>query len=304
MIFNEIYGCYYNAVAKMISLAVEGELNEKKMYEIVAGDAFGESMFTIIPALKNQKWQLIDGNYKTPVVNKPTMPMTALERRWLKTILLDPRVALFQADVKGMDDVEPLFMPEDLIYFDRYSDGDPYDQTSYVENFHVIVQAIREHKKAEIKYQNRKEQERIQVLNPVKIEYSDKDDKFRVLCAGRKDITTINMGRIIRVKKLEESFSTTISLSFGKKETLIFKLTDERKTLERVLMKFAHYKKEVERLGENTYQVKMEYDMDEETDVLIQIMSFGSFVKMIAPAELKEKLRDRIKKQIDLFNFV
>lgn len=71
MIFNEIYGCYYNAVAKMISLAVDGRLNEKKMSEIASEYAFEESMLTIIPAIKNQEWQLIDRSFETPIMNKP-----------------------------------------------------------------------------------------------------------------------------------------------------------------------------------------------------------------------------------------
>ena len=54
MIFNEIYGCYYNAVAKMISLAVDGRLTESKMNEIASEYAFEESLLTIIPAIKKQ----------------------------------------------------------------------------------------------------------------------------------------------------------------------------------------------------------------------------------------------------------
>ena len=132
MIFNEIYGCYYNAVAKMISLAVDGRLTESKMNDIASEYAFEESLLTIIPALKNQDWQLIDHELETPIVNKPTMPMTTLEKRWLKTILLDPRIALFQIPMGELKDVEPLFEPGDIVYFDRYLDGDRYDDPSYI----------------------------------------------------------------------------------------------------------------------------------------------------------------------------
>ncbi len=50
MLFHEIYGCYYRAVAKMLNLAIEGGLTEKKMYEIVAETAFEESSLIMIPA--------------------------------------------------------------------------------------------------------------------------------------------------------------------------------------------------------------------------------------------------------------
>ena len=88
MIFNEIYGCYYNAVAKMIALAVEGKLTEKEMHRIVAKEAYDESVLSIIPAIRQQEWQLINENMETPILYPPTMPLTELEKRWLATILL------------------------------------------------------------------------------------------------------------------------------------------------------------------------------------------------------------------------
>ena len=231
MIFNEIYGCYYNAVAKMISLAVDGRLTESKMNEIASEYAFEESLLTIIPAIKKQEWQVIDHELETPIVNKPSMPMTTLEKRWLKTILLDPRIALFQIPMGELKDVEPLFEPGDIVYFDRYLDGDRYDQPSYIANFFIIQQAIKEHKKVRIKFWNNRNQERTHLLEPIKIEYSDKEDKFRVLCAGRWDIRTINMGRIIQCTRLEETFPEELCLQTRKRDTLIFELTDERRTL-------------------------------------------------------------------------
>ena len=35
MLFHEIYGCYYNAVAEILRQAVDGELTEKSMQEII-----------------------------------------------------------------------------------------------------------------------------------------------------------------------------------------------------------------------------------------------------------------------------
>lgn len=303
MIFNEIYGCYYNAVAKMISLAVDGMLTESKMNEIASEYAFEESLLTIVPALKNQDWQLVDHELETPIINKPTMPMTILEKRWLKTILLDPRIALFQIPTGELDGVEPLFEPGDIVYFDRYLDGDRYDHPSYIANFYIIQQAIKEHKKVRIKFWNNKNQERTHILKPIKIEYSDKEDKFRVLCAGRWDTRTINMGRVIQCTRLEETFPEELCLQTRKRDTLVFELTDERNALERVMMKFAHLKKEVERLDDNLYRVHMEYDIDDETDILIQMMSFGSYVKIISPEKVKEELCKRIEKQLGMLDW-
>lgn len=303
MIFNEIYGCYYNAVAKMLSLAVDGRLDEKKMNRIASEYAFEESLLTIVPALKNQDWQLIDQDYETPILHKPTMPMTSLEKRWLRTILQDPRIALFQIPMGELEEVEPLFAPEDVVYFDRYLDGDPYDQPQYVEIFTTLRQAIQEHRKVRIRFLSGKNKERCYVLDPIKLEYSDKEDKFRVLCAGHRDTHTINLGRIQQCTMLEKNFPAEEQLQPRKRETLLFELTDERNALERVMMQFAHHKKEVERVEGNLYRVELEYDVDDETDVVIQMMSFGSLVQIISPDYMKEELRNRITKQLAMLEW-
>lgn len=343
MLFHEIYGCYYRAVAKMLNLAIEGGLTEKKMYEIVAETAFEESSLIMIPALKKQEWQLLDENLHTPLKHTPDMPLTILEKRWLKTILLDKRVKLFftpvsenkeqtatargnaeQAATAGgnieqavfgsttadfapacpqeLADVEPLFLPEDIVYFDRYADGDDYDDPVYINHFHRIRRAISERRKLKVTFQNSKGRKRCEVLEPVKLEYSDKEDKFRVLCAVRKGIKTVNIGRILQCEILADTFPEDVSLKEREKKVLKFTLTDERNALERAMMKFSHYKKEVERQDKETYLVTLEYDVDDETDVLIQILSFGSYIEVTAPTEVRKELKKRMDRQLALIN--
>ncbi len=329
MLFHEIYGCYYRAVAKMLNLAAVGGLTEKKMYEIVTETAFEESSLIMIPALKKQEWQLLDENLHTPLKHTPDMPLTILEKRWMKTILQDKRVKLFLEPVLGnteqsasavanaeqavlagtnadfatacsrkLADVEPLFLPEDIVYFDRYADGDNYDDPAYIANFHLIRQAIAERRKLKVSFRNGREQKRCEILEPVQLEYSDKEDKFRVLCADRQSIKTVNLGRIVQCELLEDTFPENVRLKEREKKVLKFTLTDERNALERAMMKFSHYKKEVERRDAGNYLVTLEYDVDDEADVLIQILSFGSYIEVTAPDKMREELRKRMERQM------
>lgn len=303
MLFHEIYGCYYRTVAKMLNLAAVGGLTEKKMFEIVAETAFEESSLIMIPALKKQEWQLLDENLHTPLKHTPDMPLTILEKRWLKTILLDKRVKLFLEPVlenTELADVEPLFLPEDIVYFDRYADGDDYDDPAYIANFRLIRQAIAERRKLKVTFLNSREQKRCEILEPVQLEYSDKEDKFRVLCADRQSIKTVNLGRIVQCELLEDTFPENVRLKERKKKVLKFTLTDERNALERAMMKFSHYKKEVERRDAGNYLVTLQYDVDDETDVLIQILSFGSYIEVTAPDRMREELRKRMERQMAL----
>lgn len=303
MLFHEIYGCYYRAVAQMLNLAIEGGLTEKKMYEIVAETAFEESSLIMIPALKKKEWQLLDENLHTPLKHTPDMPLTILEKRWLKTILLDKRVKLFLEPVPEnteLADTDPLFFPEDIVYFDRYVDGDDYDDPAYIANFRLIRQAIAERRKLKVTFRNGREQKRCEILEPVQLEYSDKEDKFRVLCADRQSIKTVNLGRIVQCELLKDTFPENVRLKEREKKVLKFILTDERNALERAMMKFSHYKKEVERRDAENYLVTLEYDVDDETDVLIQILSFGSYIEVTAPDRMREELRKRMERQMAL----
>ena len=113
MLFHEIYGSYYNAVAKILDLAVKEDLTEQKMKEICDKKAFTESFLEILPALKEEKWKLLTKDLKTPLKNSPTIPLTELQLRWLKSISLDKRIQLFNVNIDFLKDVEPLFYPDD-----------------------------------------------------------------------------------------------------------------------------------------------------------------------------------------------
>ena len=86
MIFNELYSAYYNTVAKIISAVLKGESTQSKLQKIVAQNAFGESMLTILPNLKSEKWQLVRDDFSTPIKHTPTMPLTLVQKQWLKAV--------------------------------------------------------------------------------------------------------------------------------------------------------------------------------------------------------------------------
>ena len=95
MIFSELYSAYYRTVSEILRAIIEGEHSEKDLQKIVSDHAFGESVLAILPALKSEKWQLMRPDMTTPLAHKPTLPLTTLQKRWLKAISLDPRVRLF-----------------------------------------------------------------------------------------------------------------------------------------------------------------------------------------------------------------
>ena len=76
-----------------------------------------------------------------------------------------------------------------------------------------------------------------------------------------------------------------------------FELTDVRNALERVMMHFAHFEKQAEKMEENRYLVKITYDRDDETELLIRILSFGPMIKVVGPETFVELMKERLLKQ-------
>ena len=86
MIFSELYSAYYNTVAAIISKIIDGENSEKELQKVVSKYAFSESVLTIMPSLKNGKWQVVAPDMTTMLEHKPTMPMTKLQKQWIKLV--------------------------------------------------------------------------------------------------------------------------------------------------------------------------------------------------------------------------
>ena len=273
MIFHEIYSLYYKTVTCLIQSSFT------HVNEIINENAFKESFMMLEEAL--ERWPIKN-------IDVSTYPLTLLQKRWLKAISLDPRMQLFSYSWSFLDDVEPLFTPDDIYIFDQYSDGDPYTDLQYQKNFHIIMQAIKERSGLVVRW---KTKQKTRYVLPQLLEYSEKDDKFRLVAYD---------GTVINVSRIEECHLTNNNVSTTNKQRVekyvLIEVKDERNTLDRVLLHFAHFKKETEK-KEKTYTVKLYYDESDETEMVIRLLSFGPMIKVIEPLAFKQLIRQRLKKQ-------
>lgn len=297
MIFSELYSAYYNTIAAIISRITEGERSEKELQKIVAEHAFGESMLTIMPALKNEKWQLVHFDMTTSLEHKPTLPLTTLQKQWLKAISLDPRVKLFGVEFPDLNDVEPLFTPADYYVYDKYSDGDPFEDEEYIRQFKVILDAIRQD--AQIKFEMVNRNGKIMYIRcrPVRLEYSEKDDKFRVITAGWHAVSTVNLSKIQNCVHYAGQKELDNYERDKQQDTVTVKVHDERNALERFMLHFAHFEKQAEKLNKNTYLVKIKYAHDDESELVIRILSFGPMAMVLGSESFRQLVIEKLKKQ-------
>ena len=250
MIFSELYSVYYNTVAKIIEVAFNPEATEKDLQRCVMEEAFSESVLTILPALKSGKWPLLNEDLSPALLHKPTMPLTNLEKRWLKAISEDPRVKLFGVEFPDLDDVEPLFTRDDYKIYDQYSDGDPFEDEKYIKHFRLMFSAIRNNRPVRITMVNRHGKEVWVRFYPKGFEYSVKDDKIRILATGCK-FKQFNLGRVVNCDFYNGYGPWREKPQVERRKDLTLLITDQRNALERAMLHFAHFEKQAERTGDD-----------------------------------------------------
>nr|QGT51133.1 hypothetical protein Firmicute1046_2090 [uncultured Firmicutes bacterium] len=298
MIFNEIYSAYYNTVAKILAEILKGNKSEENLNKIISENAFGESILSILPSLKSEKWQIVKSDLTTPIKHKPAMPMTTVQKQWLKAILQDPRIGLFDLKINGLEDTEPLFTPDDYVIYDKYADGDPYDDEAYILHFRTILNAIGTKQALKIEMTNRHGDTIQMNVLPIRLEYSEKDDKFRLISLGCRYGRTINLARIVSCKIYNGENFTEGGRQRSKQDNVTLKICDERNALERIMLHFAHFEKQAERIDDNTYIVRITYNKDDETEMLIRILGFGPVAEVVAPDSFRALIIERLKQQM------
>lgn len=309
MLFSEIYSAYYNTVASIIACSQQGKLDSDSLFNIVKESAFPESFMTIGSALETGKWPLIRKDYSTNIQNIPTMPLSILQKKWLKALCNDKRIQLFVDDEVlaklrlQLKDVEPLFTENDYYLYDKYSDGDPYDDSEYVKNFRTVLGAIHQKKRISVEYTGRFGQRKRFTCVPYKIEYSEKDDKFRIISKVKNCHSILNIARINSCELTENLKVDDISeedLPYNRRISVTLEIYDERKAMERVMLAFAHFEKSAIQISDDVYRLTLNYDSFDETELVVRILSFGPMVKVLEPESFKNLIQERISKQIEL----
>ena len=78
---------------------------------------------------------------------------------------------------------------------------------------------------------------------------------------------------------------------------MIFELIDERNALERVLMHFAHFEKQAEKIDDQKYKVTLYYDKEDEIEILIRVLSFGQMIRVVQPTAFINLIKNRLSAQ-------
>lgn len=322
-LFSEIYGAYFRIAARALS---RGTVTDREVREIIAESGFADSMLFVPDKLIPDKsgyspWRLLkrdqDGALSSVLRNAPPKPLTTLQKRWLRSLLSDRRLRLFLSEEdcgrlsRRLADVKPLYDVRLFRFFDMYSDGDDYESEEYRLHFGRILSAVKAHELAEITFISRKSGEKRGEYLPLKLEYSSKNDKFRVLCVlfrnGRPaSEVTINLGRITQVRLTGKIRRNKADINRYRDKTrcavpVTVAVSAERNGIERFMTEFASYeKRSVYDMEAGKCTVQIWYDKQDETELLIRLLGFGPVLEILSPEGFRQEAARRVERQYSL----
>ena len=321
-LFSEIYGCYYQIVSDILSKSDTSVISKQEMLRICDKKGFAESSLSILPKLCSGEWSFLkktssDG-YTSRLSHAPHMPATLLQKRWLKALLSDTRIQLFfNPDAlselqAALSEVDPLFHPDDFYYYDRFDNGDDYTSTDYQQNFRLIIRAIKDRHAIAFRYHSSKGKISHKAALPLKLEYSSKNNRFRLIAlkypTGKR--TVLERYNLSGIEQAVISNITADDMSKHSLDDLLRQdcdaepvhmvIKNERNALERAMLHFANYDKDTIQLDENTWECIIYYNSSMETELLIEILSFGPAVKVTAPDSFIALIKERLQKQLRL----
>ena len=307
-LFSEIYSTYYQITEKILKKKV---VTKAEVLNIICKNGFSETvLFLESKLIGEDHYGLLtekNGIYRSILKKEPHIPLTFLEKRWLCAILHDRKSSLFldkkqKQELCNLLGAEPLYQNQFLHFFDRFSDGDDYEKEQYIKHFRNILRSVHDHTLIKISFQTRKGNRITHYFLPVKIEYSFKNDRFRVHVIQYRKDKAIDTG-IINLSQITLTECTNIApatncIAIREKREAVIKITEERNAVNRFMMEFA----ELERISEYDEEtkeclVRMKYNFKDETEILIRLLSFGPVVEVLEPLDFRKKMKERIDKQ-------
>ena len=134
------------------------------------------------------------------------------------------------------------------------------------------------------------------------MEYSSKNDRFRVHVIQYRKDKAVDTG-IINLSQIKLTECTDIApeancVKVYEKREVVIKITEERNAVNRFMMEFAELER-VSEYDEKTKEciIRMKYDLKDETEILIRLLSFGPVVEVLEPLDFRKKMKERIDKQ-------
>lgn len=312
-IFSEIYNCYYQIMKQI--LRKTGSISVDDLRLAVSEKGYEESLLYLIPKLTSGEWDFFDKDgdlYLSKLSEDFYVPLTDLQKAYIKTILSDAKIRLFlepnvtEKILLLFKDIPVLWMEDDFYYYDRYVNRDPFENTTYIQNFRTILTAMEHGQYLDIEYIGKNDKRVHHHYLPCRLEYSIKNDKFRLLATAKNAhyprVEILNLERMTGIALMDSYAKEAPDIDLllkadNYKEPARLLIHTDRNALERTMLQFANYEKNTTKIDDNTYECLIYYNQKNETELLIEVLSFGPRIEVLGSERFLNQVKQRLTMQ-------
>ena len=315
-LFNDYKNRYYRCIQNIINQIYNGEKYDKKDIRKILHNAYLEEESILVNELVNKNFfKFEDDIVKLRIDYNIPIRLNDLELAYLKMFVEDDEFnkvlndEILEKLKKNLNDVQSLdynkFWKRENI--DKY--GDSLKNNEIRNNILILEKAILNNKY--IKYSSKNRNGDIfenKIAYPYKIEYSIKNNKYRLIIFFDNRAIKINIDSITNIKILEErdvlekekiQIQDFIKNRKNIGEALVLKIEDNNNTLDRCFNLFSAYDKKYYYDIDNNLILNIYYHNFDEAEIVRDILSLGKSVIVLEPKKIRDKVVERILRNFD-----
>lgn len=305
-LFDESQNKYYDLLAELLNKAEGWSESDylRKKAEIGKEDWVVDELIFDVDNESNPFFKKENGRVISKINRFPIRP-TSIEKQAFKSLLSSEYANSF-LDGNTIKKLEKAVAPYDAEWslgsIEKHNVflADKKDENLIQINLHLILEIIEA--RAGMRCINGDNV--CELVFPVKVEFSLVEDQFRV-CAYRPDqdrFIKINLDKMREIEKIDVFFEGDLEKKYkmfieGKFRELVLDVTPKDFIVERCFRIFSCYEKEVIYDSDNNkYTLKLRYNQaDSEKELIRDILSFGSYLVVLEPEDVREVVIERIK---------
>lgn len=310
-LFNDYKNRYYRCIQNIINGIYNGEKYSKKDIRAILQSTYLEDEIVLVD-------NLVDGgffNYEDDVADLMVgcdvpIRLNNLELAYLKMFVEDECFngvlddEILQKLKNKLEDVESLdynkFWKRENI--DKF--GDNMNDDEFRDKIVTLEKAILENKY--IKYTSKDKKGEIykdKIAYPYKIEYSIKNNRYRLVVFYDNRAIKININGIIKLEILQEKTATVeekaqiesfINAKKNISDPIVLKIEDNKNTLDRCFNLFSAYDKKYYYDEDENLILNIYYHDFDESEIIRDILSLGKSVVVLSPESIRKEVINKI----------
>lgn len=319
-LFNDYKNRYYRCIQNIINEIYNGKKYTKKDIRKILQDAYLEQEFVLVNEFVNGEFFEFEDEFaKLRIDSNIPIRLNDLEIAYLKMFVEDEEFNKV-LDEEILTKLKQKLDKIDSLNYNQYwkrenidKFGDNLDNLEFRNKIIILAKAILNNKFIKYSSKNRKgDVFEDKIAYPYKIEYSIKNNKYRLIVFCDDRAIKINIESITKVEILEDKdFSSMDKSNLQNKKIkefinnkknidkpIVLKIEDNKNTLDRCFNLFSAYDKRYY-YDDNNLILNIYYHDFDEAEIVRDILSLGKSVIVLEPKKIRDKVVNRILRNFD-----